>query len=122
MDSGSGSAAGVLEKFLAPSNSPPTINQIRFVFAIDFTTRTSTMKVITVNFLACAVKTCRGSPAASPLHFKDAELEQEELDFNPSLVRNILPRIDWDSLRVTAHEVSILYIIRCPRASFENFS
>lgn len=65
------------------------------------------MKVITVNFLTCAVKACRASPASTPLHFKDAELEQQELDFNPSLIRNILPRIDWDSLRITAQEVSI---------------
>jgi multifunctional methyltransferase subunit TRM112 len=64
------------------------------------------MKVITVNFLTCAVKACRASPASTPLHFKDAELEQQELDFNPSLIRNILPRIDWDSLRITAQEVS----------------
>lgn len=63
------------------------------------------MKVITVNFLTCAVKACRASPASTPLHFKDAELEQQELDFNPSLIRNILPRIDWDSLRITAQEV-----------------
>ncbi|KAE8549773.1 hypothetical protein EYB25_008297 [Talaromyces marneffei] len=63
------------------------------------------MKVITVNFLTCAVKACRVSPASTPLHFKDAELEQQELDFNPSLIRNILPRIDWDSLRITAQEL-----------------
>lgn len=71
------------------------------------------MKVITVNFLTCAVKACRNSPAATPLHFKDAELEQQELDFNPELIRNILPRIDWDSLKVTAQEVSA-----SPLASF----
>ena len=72
------------------------------------------MKVITVNFLTCAVKACRGSPASVPLHFKDAELEQQELEFNPSLIRNILPRIDWDSLRITAQEVSSHDTRACP--------
>lgn len=63
------------------------------------------MKVITANFVTCAVKECKTSAASFPLHFHDAELEQQELDFQPEFIRNVLPRIDWESLRVTANEV-----------------
>lgn len=65
------------------------------------------MKVITANFITCAVKTCRASQLSFPLHFRDAELENQELDFNPVFVQKILPRLDWDSLRTTATEVNI---------------
>ncbi|KAJ5443857.1 Multifunctional methyltransferase subunit trm112 [Penicillium daleae] len=63
------------------------------------------MKVITANFVTCAVKECKTSAASFPLHFHDAELEQQELDFQPEFIRNVLPRVDWDSLRVTANEL-----------------
>ena len=63
------------------------------------------MKVITVNFLVCAVKECRKASTSFPLHFHDAELVQEDLDFQPDFIRNILPRISWDSLQTTASEV-----------------
>lgn len=69
------------------------------------------MKVITANFVNCAVKECKKSPTSFPLHFHDAELEQTELDFQPEFIRNILPRIDWEGLRVTAKEV--LYYFWC---------
>ncbi|KAL2002096.1 hypothetical protein VTN02DRAFT_657 [Thermoascus thermophilus] len=63
------------------------------------------MKVITVNFITCAVKSCKTSPSSFPLHFRDAELEQQDLDFQPEFIRNVLPRIDWDGLRITASEL-----------------
>jgi hypothetical protein len=63
------------------------------------------MKLVTANFLTCAVKGCKTSSASFPLHFHDAELELEELDFQPEFIRNIIPRVDWDGLRVTANEV-----------------
>ena len=64
------------------------------------------MKVITANFVTCAVKECKTSPASFPLHFHDAELEQQELEFQPEFIRNIVPRIDWEALRATANEVT----------------
>lgn len=63
------------------------------------------MKVITANFVTCAVKECKTSPASFPLHFHDAELEQQELEFQPEFIRNVIPRIDWEALRATANEV-----------------
>ncbi|MCJ1377404.1 hypothetical protein MMC17_000499 [Xylographa soralifera] len=63
------------------------------------------MKILTTNFLTCAVKACKSSPASYPLHFQDAELEQADMEYNPAFLRNILPRIEWDALRVTATEL-----------------
>ena len=67
------------------------------------------MKILTVNFLTCAVKACKTSPLSFPLHFEDAELEQSDIDYNPSFLSNILSRIDWEAFKVTAHEVCALY-------------
>ena len=67
------------------------------------------MKILTTNFLTCAVKTCKVSAASFPLHFKQAELVEQEMDFNPLFIRNILPRVDWDALRVTVTEVLSTY-------------
>ncbi len=109
------------------------------------------MKVLTLNFLTCAVKACKSggrlppkprperaeeeeggegergreregegeegggeelpqpppssSASSFPLHVRDAELVRQEMDFQPAFVRNIVPRLDWDALRVTATEV-----------------
>ena len=63
------------------------------------------MKILTVNFLTCAVKACKASPLSFPLHFEDAELEQSDIEYNPSFLWNILPRIDWEAFKITANEV-----------------
>lgn len=64
------------------------------------------MKVLTLNFLTCAVKACKTSAASFPLHPKDAELVSDDVELNPQLLVNLLPRIDWNALRTTATEVS----------------
>jgi hypothetical protein len=63
------------------------------------------MKILTLNFLTCAVKACKSSSASFPLHPKDAELVQDNLELNPKLLVNILPRIDWAALITTSAEV-----------------
>lgn len=63
------------------------------------------MKLLTLNFLTCARKTCKSSPAAFPLHPQEAELEQIELDLNPLFIKNILPRLDWAAMKTVANEV-----------------
>lgn len=78
------------------------------------------MKLLTANFVTCAVKTCKSSPLSFPLHFRDAELEQRELDYNPIFLANILPRLDWDAIKVVAAEVCSLVSLwiasrRCTR-------
>jgi multifunctional methyltransferase subunit TRM112 len=65
------------------------------------------MKILTTNFLTCAVKSCKSSSASFPLHFRDAVLERTEIDFNPLFVRNILPRVNWEALKVTATELGV---------------
>ncbi|KAL2439042.1 hypothetical protein ABEF95_015653 [Exophiala dermatitidis] len=69
------------------------------------------MKLLTTNFLTCAVKTCKTSPLSFPLHFKDATLERTEIDFNPLFMRNILPRVNWDALVSTATELGLQALV-----------
>jgi hypothetical protein len=63
------------------------------------------MKLLTLNFLCCARKTCKTNPSAFPLHPKDAELEQIEAEINPLLIQNMLPRINWEALKTISSEV-----------------
>ncbi|KAF2794041.1 Trm112p-domain-containing protein [Melanomma pulvis-pyrius CBS 109.77] len=65
------------------------------------------MKLLTLNFLTCAIKTCKSSPASFPLHPRDAELEVVEADLNLAFLKNILPRLMWDELRVIASELGL---------------
>lgn len=68
------------------------------------------MKLLTLNFLTCARKTCKAQPAAFPLHPREAELEQIETDLNPLFIKNILPRLDWQAVKVITQEVSSAHI------------
>jgi hypothetical protein len=68
------------------------------------------MKLLTLNFLCCARKTCKTNPAAFPLHPKDAELEQVEAEINPLLIQNMLPRINWEALKTISQEVRIFLL------------
>jgi multifunctional methyltransferase subunit TRM112 len=69
------------------------------------------MKILTTNFLTCAVKTCKTSPLSFPLHFKDATLERTEIDFNPLFLRNVLPRVNWEALTTTAAELGLQALV-----------
>ncbi|EXJ81401.1 hypothetical protein A1O3_07692 [Capronia epimyces CBS 606.96] len=69
------------------------------------------MKLLTTNFLTCAVKTCKTSPLSFPLHFKDATLERTEIDFDPLFMRNLLPRVNWDALTTTATELGLQALV-----------
>jgi multifunctional methyltransferase subunit TRM112 len=65
------------------------------------------MKLLTANFLTCAAKSCRSSPLSFPLHFKDAVVHRTEMAYNPLLLTNILPRLNWEALRTTATELGL---------------
>lgn len=69
------------------------------------------MKVLSINFLTCAVKTCKSSSASFPLHPKDAELAQDEVEVNPQFLINVLPRLDWAALKTTSTEVTIFLLL-----------
>lgn len=66
------------------------------------------MKVLSLNFLTCAAKACKSSADSYPLHPKDAELVQDEIELNPQMIINILPRLDWEALRTTSTEVCLI--------------
>lgn len=63
------------------------------------------MKVLSINFLTCAVKACKSTSASFPLHPKDAELAQDEQEINAPFLINVLPRLDWAALKTTSTEV-----------------
>ncbi|KAL7892295.1 Trm112p domain-containing protein [Trichoderma sp. SZMC 28014] len=63
------------------------------------------MKVLSLNFLTCAVKACKSSSNSYPLHPQDAELVQDEIELNPDMLINVLPRLDWTALRTTSSEL-----------------
>ncbi|EMC91339.1 hypothetical protein BAUCODRAFT_325107 [Baudoinia panamericana UAMH 10762] len=65
------------------------------------------MKLLTLNFLTCARKTCKSLPAAFPLHPREAELEQVETDMNAALIKNILPRLEWDAMKTVTTELGL---------------
>ena len=65
------------------------------------------MKLLTLNFLTCAIKACKTSPDSFPLRPREAELAQSDLPYNPIFMRNILPRLDWAATLSTAMELGI---------------
>lgn len=66
---------------------------------------TADMKILTLNFLQCAVKACKASSASFPLHPKDCELVSDTIAPNLTLLKNLLPRIEWKALGVTTDEL-----------------
>ncbi|GAB7359303.1 hypothetical protein MBLNU230_g5955t1 [Neophaeotheca triangularis] len=65
------------------------------------------MKLLTLNFLTCARKACKTNAAAFPLHPKEAELEQVEIELNTPFMTNILPRLDWEAMKGLASELGL---------------
>ena len=66
------------------------------------------MKILSLNFLTCAVKACKSTTASFPLHPKDAELVHDDsIAPNRELLTNVLPRLDWAALKMTAREVRL---------------
>lgn len=64
------------------------------------------MKFLTTNFLKCSVKTCDISNDNFPLQYEGAKCklqQNEDIEFNPEFLLNILDRVDWDAVvRVAA--------------------
>ena len=65
------------------------------------------MKLLISNFLTCAVKTCKPSPASYPLHFRDAVLEHTDIQFDPAFIANMIPRVRWDAFGVNVQELGL---------------
>ncbi|GAW12646.1 hypothetical protein ANO14919_020160 [Xylariales sp. No.14919] len=77
------------------------------------------MKVLSLNFLTCAVKTCKTQSTSYPLHPKDAELVQDDIELNQDFLINLLPRIDWTALSTTATELGFPALPSTPPTSEE---
>lgn len=73
------------------------------------------MKLLTLNFLTCAIKTCKTQSTSFPLHPRDAELEIQESDINLPFLKNILPRLMWDDLRTISKEVRFHRTLHCSK-------
>jgi multifunctional methyltransferase subunit TRM112 len=73
------------------------------------------MKILTLNFLTCARKACKPSPASFPLHPQQVTLETVETDFNPLFLSNILPRLEWPALLSVCNELGLPGLVEaCP--------
>ncbi|OAQ96313.1 hypothetical protein LLEC1_00136 [Akanthomyces lecanii] len=69
------------------------------------------MKVLSLNFVNCAAKACKATSKSFPLHPKDAELVQDEIELNPAMLINVLPRLDWAALRTTSSEAPVRGVV-----------
>lgn len=65
------------------------------------------MKVLTINFVICAIKTCKATSASFPLHPRDSTLEIVESELNLAFLQNILPRLSWEALVTLCVELSL---------------
>lgn len=65
------------------------------------------MKLLTLNFLTCAIKACKTSPTSFPLHMKECTLERTEIAFQPTFLRNILPRVNYDAMVSVCQELGL---------------
>lgn len=65
------------------------------------------MKLLTLNFLTCARRSCKSSPEAFPLLPKSATLEVIESDIDAEFLTNILPRLEWDALRTVSSALGL---------------
>ncbi|KAF8473361.1 hypothetical protein BDZ91DRAFT_714502 [Kalaharituber pfeilii] len=65
------------------------------------------MKLLTVNFLSCPLKSCKTSPKSFPLHFKDVEVvaDPEGAPYNREMLLGLLPRVEWGALVGSAREL-----------------
>lgn len=63
------------------------------------------MKILTTNFVKCTVKACDVSTESFPLKYQNCELVQEEQDFQPAFIINVLDRVDWDALVQVAKDL-----------------
>lgn len=63
------------------------------------------MKVLTTNFVQCAVPSCQRSTNAFPLKYNDCAMVRRELDFDPEFIVNMLGKLDWSALLSVASDL-----------------
>jgi len=63
------------------------------------------MKLLTTNFVQCAVKSCARSTDAFPLKYEECELVRQDLEFDPQFVLNVMGKLDWPALLSVAADL-----------------
>lgn len=63
------------------------------------------MKLITTNFVKCAVKSCDSATGSFPLLFSGCELVQTSQEFNAEFITHMLERLDWEAMREVARDL-----------------
>ncbi|CAN0241649.1 unnamed protein product [Ectocarpus sp. 8 AP-2014] len=57
------------------------------------------MRLITHNMLKSNIK---GVESGYPLGIEVVKMEEQELEFNPDFIRNMLAKLEWDAFRAAA--------------------
>ncbi|KAJ1905914.1 hypothetical protein IWQ60_012183, partial [Tieghemiomyces parasiticus] len=60
------------------------------------------MRLLTHNMLQCHVKKCTDPALNFPLQLQDIELEQVETEENEDLLLNLINKVDYNALTMTA--------------------
>lgn len=63
------------------------------------------MKLLTTNFVQCAVEKCSRSNSAFPLKYLNCQLIHRDVTFDATFIAKMLPRIDWDALVAVAQNL-----------------
>jgi len=64
------------------------------------------MRLFTHNFLQCHAKGCTSNNF--PLAISQAEMDRRETEMNPDFINSYLHKLEWDALRKTVEQVSIV--------------
>ena len=64
------------------------------------------MRILTHNMLMCNVKGCNTNNF--PLEIKATSIETIQSEFNPDLVKNLLPKLEWSALVQGCKDVRIV--------------
>ncbi|CAI2179527.1 16387_t:CDS:2 [Funneliformis geosporum] len=63
------------------------------------------MRLITHNMLQCHAKNCNSNNF--PLQLSQVEIVNQETEFNPMFLRNMLPKLEWNALVKTALQINV---------------
>lgn len=55
----------------------------------------------------------KGVKNGYPLNITASEIQEVEVDFNPEFIARMIPRIDFDALRITTAQLGLKGILIC---------
>lgn len=65
------------------------------------------MKLLTLQFLTCAIKACKSHASSFPLHPTDCTLSRTDMPFSAQFLINLLPRLDFAAIRTFAADLGL---------------